>query len=125
MGNRAGDTKITGATGRIAPDGRWFGNMHIMGIMDLDKFRKEMSKKVADPYSVVLKCKKLPMGLLQDAASLTANDSAASLGTDLLVLKPFKHAFGSKSRRRRIELNQLLISCTDQCAANQSETLIY
>mmetsp|Transcript_13842 Transcript_13842/g.20455 ORF Transcript_13842/g.20455 Transcript_13842/m.20455 type:complete len:123 (-) Transcript_13842:595-963(-) len=97
MGNRAGDTKITGATGRIAPDGRWFGNMHIMGIMDLDKFRKEMSKKVADPYSVVLKCKKLPMGLLQDAASLAANGSVASLGADLKLqssdMAPAYHSF--------------------------------
>jgi nuclear GTP-binding protein len=25
MADRAGDTKITGATGRIAPDRRWFG----------------------------------------------------------------------------------------------------
>mmetsp|Transcript_22985 Transcript_22985/g.30408 ORF Transcript_22985/g.30408 Transcript_22985/m.30408 type:complete len:118 (+) Transcript_22985:20-373(+) len=56
MGDRAGDTKITGATGRIVPDGRWFGNKRV------DEFHEEMSEKVADPYSVVLKRKKFPMG---------------------------------------------------------------
>ena len=56
------------ATGRIAPDRRWFGNTRVVGQTELDKFREEMTSKVADPYSVVLKRKKLPMGLLQDAA---------------------------------------------------------
>mmetsp|Transcript_13850 Transcript_13850/g.20496 ORF Transcript_13850/g.20496 Transcript_13850/m.20496 type:complete len:157 (-) Transcript_13850:110-580(-) len=88
-------------------EGCWFGNTSVVGITDLDKFREEMSEKVADPYSVVLKRKKLPMG------------------SDLLALEPFEHAFGSKSRGRRIKLNQLLISCTDQYASKQSETLIY
>mmetsp|Transcript_15263 Transcript_15263/g.22282 ORF Transcript_15263/g.22282 Transcript_15263/m.22282 type:complete len:645 (+) Transcript_15263:92-2026(+) len=122
MKDRAGDTKITGATGRIAPDRRWFGNTRVVGATDLDKFREEMSDKVADPYSVVLKRKKLPMGLLQDAASLTANGGVASLGAGLLASEPFEHAFGSKSRRKRVKLDQLLISRTDQYAAKQAET---
>jgi len=92
MGDRAVDTKIAGATGRIAPDGCRFINTRVVGITDLDKFREEMSEKVADPYSVVLKRKKLPMG------------------SDLLALEPFEHAFGSKSRRR-VKLIQLPISC--------------
>ena len=31
MGDRAGDTEITAATGRIAPDRRWFGNTRVVG----------------------------------------------------------------------------------------------
>uniref|UniRef100_A0A7S4SMI4 Nucleolar GTP-binding protein 2 N-terminal domain-containing protein n=1 Tax=Ditylum brightwellii TaxID=49249 RepID=A0A7S4SMI4_9STRA len=46
MGDRAGDTKITGVMGRIALDGCWFGNTGVVGITDLDKFCEEMSEKV-------------------------------------------------------------------------------
>jgi len=101
MSDRAGDTKITAATGRIAPDRRWFGNTRVVGSTELDRFREEMTEKVADPYSVVLKRKKLPMGLLQDAAELSTNNG-------LLANEPFDHAFGSKSRRKRVKLDQYL-----------------
>lgn len=101
MKDRAGDTKITSATGRIAPDRRWFGNTRVVGATELDRFREEMTEKVADPYSVVLKRKKLPMGLLQDAAELKAKNG-------LLENEPFEHAFGKKSRRKRVKLDQYL-----------------
>eukprot|EP00957_Ditylum_brightwellii_P176405 13433094-Ditylum_brightwellii.AAC.1 len=48
MGDKASDTKITRATGRIARDGCWFGNTRV----------GDERKGVADPYSVVLKRKK-------------------------------------------------------------------
>ncbi|EJK65400.1 hypothetical protein THAOC_13742, partial [Thalassiosira oceanica] len=70
MGDRAGDTKITAATGRIAPDRRWFGNTRVVNPTELDRFREEMTSSMADPYSVVVKRKQLPMGLLRDAAEL-------------------------------------------------------
>ena len=94
------------ATGRIAPDRRWFGNTRVVGATELDKFREEMSDKVADPYSVVLKRKKLPMGLLQDAAEQERN---GSIGAGLLASEPFDQAFGSKSRRKKVKLEQLLV----------------
>mmetsp|Transcript_34972 Transcript_34972/g.70742 ORF Transcript_34972/g.70742 Transcript_34972/m.70742 type:complete len:524 (-) Transcript_34972:1449-3020(-) len=68
-----------------------------------------MSSKVADPYSVVLKRKKLPMGLLQDAAEQERN---GSLGAGLLASEPFAQAFGSKSRRKRVKLEQMLVGRT-------------
>jgi nuclear GTP-binding protein len=101
MKDRAGDTKITSATGRIAPDRRWFGNTRVVGATELDRFREEMTEKVADPYSVVLKRKKLPMGLLQDVAELKAKNG-------LLENEPFEQAFGKKSRRKRVKLDQYL-----------------
>jgi nuclear GTP-binding protein len=104
MKDRAGDVKITGATGRIAPDRRWFGNTRVVGATELDRFREEMTEKVADPYSVVLKRKKLPMGLLQDAAELSTKSNSSGL----LVNEPFEHAFGTKSRRKRVKLDQYL-----------------
>ena len=97
------------ATGRIAPDRRWFGNTRVVGQTELDKFREEMTSKVADPYSVVLKRKKLPMGLLQDAAVALSTEGGAALGNGLLTNEPFEHAFGSKSRRKRVNLDQMLV----------------
>lgn len=114
MGDRAGDTKITAATGRIAPDRRWFGNTRVVGHTELDKFREEMTSKVADPYSVVLKRKKLPMGLLQDAAIALNSEGGALGGAGLLNNEPFEHTFGSKSRRKKMNLDQLLVGRKSQ-----------
>lgn len=113
MSDRAGDTKITAATGRIAPDRRWFGNTRVVGQTELDKFREEMTTKVADPYSVVLKRKKLPMGLLQDAA-VAMNSEGNNVGGGLLTNEPFEHAFGKKSRRKKIKLEQYMVGRTSQ-----------
>lgn len=94
------------ATGRIQPDRRWFGNTRVVGQTELDKFREEMTSKVADPYSVVLKRKKLPMGLLQDAAIMHQEGNA---GNGLLTNEPFHHVFGGKSRRKKVKLDQLMV----------------
>ena len=51
---------------RIAPDRRWFGNTRVVGQKDLHNFREELGKKIDDSYSVVLKSKTLPLGLLAD-----------------------------------------------------------
>ena len=108
MKDRAGDRAITGETGRIAPDRRWFGNTRVVEPTQLDAFRQEMTEQVADPYSVVLKRKKLPMGLLREAAIQECPPSQA-----LLEQEPFDKAFGSKSRRKRVKLDQLLLARTD------------
>jgi nuclear GTP-binding protein len=109
MDDRAGDRKITAESGRIAPDRRWFGNTRVVDPKQLDTFRQEMTEQVADPYSVVLKRKKLPMGLLREAAEGIAPPAQA-----LLEQEPFAHAFGSKSRRKKVKLDQLMISRTEE-----------
>lgn len=105
MRDRAGDREITGETGRIAPDRRWFGNTRVVDPKQLDTFRQEMTESIADPYSVVVKRKKLPMGLLREAADREVPPSQA-----LLEQEPFERAFGSKSNRKRVKLDQLMIS---------------
>ena len=40
--DRAGNAEITGATGRVAPDRRWFGNTRTIKPEALDKFRHEL-----------------------------------------------------------------------------------
>ena len=52
---------------RTAPNRKWFGNTRVVDATQLDRFREEMGAKVADPYTVVLRQKKLPMGLLAGA----------------------------------------------------------
>lgn len=113
MSDRAGDRKITAATGRIAPDRRWFGNTRVVGQTELDKFREEMTSKVADPYSVVLKRKKLPMGLLQDAA-VAMSAEGGNLKAGLLTNEPFSHAFGKRSRRKKVKLEQYMVGRTSK-----------
>eukprot|EP00956_Cyclotella_meneghiniana_P039850 scaffold181146_cov20-Cyclotella_meneghiniana.AAC.1 len=72
MSYRAGDSKITAATGdspRIVV-GSGIRNTRVVNPSDLDRFREEMTENLADLYSVVIKRKALPMGLLRDAAEL-------------------------------------------------------
>ena len=66
MPTKAGGKDIPNAA-RIAPDRRWFGNTRTISPNELEKFKEEMSTKAADPYSVVLRRKKIPMALLQDS----------------------------------------------------------
>ena len=107
MADRAGDTQITAATGRIAPDRRWFGNTRVVGPTELDQFRESMAGSLADPYSVVLKRKALPMGLLRDAAELGKNGQG-SRGAALLSNEPFEATFGSRSQRKRVKVDQYM-----------------
>ena len=51
---------------RILGDRRWFGNTRVVGQTELAQFRETMGSKVKDPYTVVMRSKKLPMGLLAD-----------------------------------------------------------
>jgi NGP1NT (NUC091) domain len=44
--------------------------MCVRPIGELDKFREEMTTRAADPFSVVLKRKKLPMSLLQEPSKV-------------------------------------------------------
>lgn len=117
MSNRAGDRQITSETGRIAPDRRWFGNTRVVDPKQLDSFRTEMTEKVADPYSVVLKRKKLPMGLLREASDLDNIPPSQAL----LEQEPFEQAFGKKSRRKRVKLDQLFMARADHDDDNDND----
>lgn len=81
----------------------------MVGQSELDNFREEMTSKVADPYSVVLKRKKLPMGLLQDAAVM---HQEGNLSKGLLASEPFEQVFGGKSTRKKVKLEQLMVART-------------
>jgi len=96
MNNTAGGKTITG-NARIAPDRRWFGNTRTISQTELDKFKDEMTTKAADPYSVVLRRRKIPMALLQDSAKVAK--------VNVLETESFDDVFGSKKTRKRPKLD--------------------
>mmetsp|Transcript_26598 Transcript_26598/g.79029 ORF Transcript_26598/g.79029 Transcript_26598/m.79029 type:complete len:697 (-) Transcript_26598:587-2677(-) len=85
-------------TTRIQPDRRWFGNTRVIGQKQLDQFRSEMSSKVNDAYSVLLREKKLPMQLLEDPEKKTGGKQ---LRANLLATQPFSDTFGKGKKRKR------------------------
>nr|ODN97816.1 nucleolar GTP-binding protein 2 [Cryptococcus depauperatus CBS 7855] len=85
--------------GRVKPDRRWFGNTRVISQNALDHFRTALQQLKSDPYSVLLKRNKLPMGLLQDETSDT------SKRPHIVEVEPFGNTFGPKAQRRRPRLD--------------------
>jgi nuclear GTP-binding protein len=102
METKAGNKLITGATGRIAPDRRWFGNTRTITNNELEKFKDEMITKSADPYSIILRRKKIPMALLQDSKKIAK--------VNLLETESYEGIFGNKSLRKRPKIDNELIN---------------
>mmetsp|Transcript_13073 Transcript_13073/g.16964 ORF Transcript_13073/g.16964 Transcript_13073/m.16964 type:complete len:247 (-) Transcript_13073:1203-1943(-) len=100
MKTRAGGKEIDSSTGRVQPDRRWFGNTRTVGATELDRFREEMRVKAADPYSVILRRKKLPMGLLVESNKIVDGSKAK-----LLEVETFEDAFNGKRQRKRPKIN--------------------
>ncbi|GLI67162.1 hypothetical protein VaNZ11_011375 [Volvox africanus] len=86
---------------RIQPDRRWFGNTRVIGQKQLEQFRTEMSSKVNDAYTVLLREKKLPLQLLDDPDKRHGAKQARS---SLLTTQPFADTFGPKKQRKRPKL---------------------
>ncbi|KAF9235127.1 NGP1NT-domain-containing protein [Melanogaster broomeanus] len=86
--------------GRVQPDRRWFGNTRVISQTALDHFRTSLSTKKDDPYSVLLRRNKLPMGLLDDAANPHVRKRSHIVETE-----PFNDTFGPKAQRKRPRLD--------------------
>lgn len=101
----AGDlTKSTPevGAGRTPANRKWFGNTRVVEQKDLSRFRSAISAAQSDPYSVLLKQKKIPMGLVADADSEQRALAGAQIG--LLVNEPFEDTFGKNVKRKRPKL---------------------
>jgi hypothetical protein len=85
--------------GRVAPDRRWFGNTRVISQTALDHFRTSLSAQVANPYSVLLKRNKLPMGLLQEEGK-----GEEGKRVHIVETEPFAGTFGPKAQRKRPRL---------------------
>jgi len=94
--DRAGGELITKATGRVAPDRRWFGNTRVAGMKELDAFREAMDAKSKDPYAFVLQAKALPLGLL--------TDTKRAARVNLLTSEGYGDTFGPKAQRNRVKV---------------------
>ena len=117
--------------GRVKPDRRWFGqsdldlerpntdenegNTRVISQTALDHFRTALVAQKADPYSVLLRRNKLPMGLLEDESRSGGKVSSIRpvSVTKLTCLKrphivetePFGNTFGPKAQRKRPRLD--------------------
>jgi len=87
----------SGTQVRIEGNRRWFGNTRTITQSNLQKFTEEVGKVVESPYQVLLKPSKIPLSLLQSKAKYARNH--------ILDTQSFEHTFGSKSRRKKPELN--------------------
>jgi nuclear GTP-binding protein len=113
MSTRAGDKPITAATGRVQPDRRWFGNTRVISQKELDKFREEMSTKVNDPYSVVLRRNKLPMSLLSDATPTNR--------CHILETESYESVFSGKKTRKKPKIESSdLEAMVSKATSNQT-----
>jgi nuclear GTP-binding protein len=72
----------------------YIGNTRVIGQKELQSFREKLGDAVNDPYQVLLRRNKLPMGLLQDVKSvcrLMINDISMFILTYLHSIR--RHAF--------------------------------
>ena len=96
-GLAVGETVSKMLPARVQPDRRWFGNTRVIGQQELTDFRDAMAKTQADPYAVLIKRNKLPMGLLRDGNGKRSR-------VDLLRAESYASVFGRKSKRKRPKL---------------------
>lgn len=89
-------------TTRIQPDRRWFGNTRVIGQKQLEQFREEMSSKINDSYTVLLREKKLPLQLLEDPERKVGGKQKRA---DLLGTQPFADTFGPNRKRKKPKLS--------------------
>ena len=95
---------------RVQPDRRWFGNTRVIGQKELTEFREQMATAQADPYAVLLKRSKLPMGLLADGNQKRGR-------VDLLRAESYEAAFGKKAQRKRPKLTGVMLGAAAAGAA--------
>jgi nuclear GTP-binding protein len=96
MNNTAGGQKITGQA-RIAPDRRWFGNTRVIAQTELDNLREKVNAQSSDPYTFVMRRKKVPMALLQESQKVAK--------LNILENESFEDVFGTKQNRKRPKLD--------------------
>eukprot|EP00727_Mastigamoeba_balamuthi_P013214 m51a1_g8515 putative nucleolar gtp-binding protein 2 (703) ;mRNA; r:86978-89558 len=88
---------------RIQPDRGWFGNTQTVGQKQLQTFRSELGKATANPYSVLLRARKLPWSLLNDPAANSAADPDG-IKSHLLQVEGYQQTFGPGATRKRPKL---------------------
>ena len=88
---------------RVEPNRRWFGNTRVISQDALNSFREAIAERAADPYQVLLKSNKLPMGLVRDGDG--KNGPKQHQAKMQVESAPFNETFGPKSLRKRVKLS--------------------
>lgn len=92
---------------RIAPNRRWFGNTRTISQDELTKFRTDLTKAMHDPYTIVMRQRKLPMSLLnQGGKDPNQQNEAGENKMNLLEVETFEDTFGKKGKRKKPKLQQ-------------------
>mmetsp|Transcript_9477 Transcript_9477/g.28608 ORF Transcript_9477/g.28608 Transcript_9477/m.28608 type:complete len:541 (+) Transcript_9477:87-1709(+) len=102
--------------GRVAPNRRWFGNTRVVDQRELSQFRDAVSSVSADPYSVLLKRRKLPMALVTDGDDVR---DGTKLG--LLETETFDETFSKKRWRKRPKIGGFDLGSLAAAAQERSE----
>lgn len=76
------------------------GNTRVISQTALDHFRTSLAEQRANPYSVLLRRNKLPMGLLEDESK-----NASGKRVHITEVEPFNDTFGPKAQRKRPRLD--------------------
>ena len=114
MGKDTAGNQAIGPVARVQPDRRWFGNTRVVGQKQLERFREELGNKVKDPFSVVLRQRKLPMGLLSDPTTVAR--------MNLLTSESFSSTFGPGKTRKRPKLGAASLGGLLENAAKSAGT---
>lgn len=93
---------LSGERARIEPNRKWFGNTRTLSQDSLQKFQAEMGKIKKNPYQVIMKSSKLPVGLLKESSKTT--------NVHILKTESFESTFGPKKLRKRPKLNTETLS---------------
>ena len=88
---------------RVEPNRKWFGNTRVIAQDALAAFRAAMAERAADPYQVLLKSNKLPLGLIRDAVG--ENGLRQHRAKMAVESEPFADTFGPRSQRKRVKLS--------------------
>lgn len=89
-----------GQMAHIAPNRKWFGNTRIISQNELDSLREKVTVQNNDPYSFVLRRKKIPMSLLQQDEG---SNKVAKV--NLLENESFDEVFSKSGARKRPKLD--------------------
>ena len=86
---------------RVEPHRKWFDNTRVISQDALNSFREAMAERASDPYQVLLKSNKLPMGLVRDGEKNGVKQHQAKVQVESA---PFADTFGPKAQRKRVKL---------------------
>lgn len=82
---------------KVQSDRKYFGNVRTLDARQIEKMRADYAQQKANPYTVLIKKKLLPLSLI--------TDNAKENKINLLEVESFESTFGPKSRRKKPKLN--------------------